>query len=73
MEMTTATKHKYTINTECGVARDIEAASIDEAKEQYEASHHYDFGGALAGEYPGSWFWVDEDGVRVEDFTKDMP
>lgn len=63
----------YVINTECGVARGIVADSVGEAKEKYEASHHYDFDGALAGEYPGSWYWIDEDGIRVEDHTKDMP
>lgn len=66
------TMKKYTINSELGVM-DIEAGSVEEAKEIYAAAKHYDFDGAEAGEYPGSWFFVNEDGVRVEDFTADMP
>lgn len=62
----------YTINSELGVAR-IEAESIEDAKDIYERDHHYDFDGAAAGEYPGSWYFVDADGVRVEDCTAEMP
>ena len=62
----------YTINSEIGVM-DIEAESAEAAKEIYANATHYDFDGAEAGEYPGSWFFVNEDGVLVEDFTADMP
>jgi hypothetical protein len=63
---------QYTINSELG-PMDIQADSIEAAKEIYEREMHYDFDGAAAGEYPGSWFFVNEDGVRVEDHTAEMP
>ena len=64
----------YGINTELGYMNDISADSIESAKEVYSAANRgYDFDGAENGEYPGSWFFVNEDGVRVEDFTDDMP
>jgi hypothetical protein len=62
----------YTINSECGLAT-IEAATIDDARDQYERGFHYDFAGAAAGEYPGSWYWIEAEGTRVEDCTADMP
>ena len=64
----------YTINTELGPMNDIAAESIEQAKEIYAAANRgYDFDGAENGDYPGSWFFVNEDGVRVEDFTEEMP
>jgi len=64
--------NEYRINTECGLSA-YEAETIDDAKERYAEEENYDFAGAVAGEYPGSWFWISENGVRVEDFTQDMP
>ena len=64
---------KYTINTECGLMKDIEAGSVEEAKDIYSASNPYDFDGAENGEYPGSWFFIEENGIRVEDLTAEMP
>lgn len=64
----------YAINTECGLMTDIQAESIDAAKEIYSAATNgYDFDGAANGEYPGSWYTITEDGVRVDDYTVDMP
>ena len=62
--------NKYTINSECGVAY-IEACSIEQAKEQYSRDHHYDFDSY--DDYPGSWYFIEKDGVRVEDCTECMP
>jgi hypothetical protein len=61
---------KYTINSECGVGY-IEAQSIDAAKEKYAKIHGYDFDGYA--DYPGSWYFIAVDGVRVEDHTECMP
>lgn len=67
-------EYNYTIRTECGLQCNILASSIDDAKEIYsQANDGYDFDGAENGEYPGAWFWVNCDGIRVEDFTADMP
>lgn len=63
----------YTINTECGLMRDFEAADIEAAKDAYSEKFDYDFDGADAGEFPGSWYWIDEDGVRIADLTECMP
>lgn len=60
----------YTINSECGVAK-IEADSIEAAKEAYEQSHHFDFDNFR--EFPGSWYFINEDGVCVESETQNMP
>src|SRR5258707_1048761 len=60
------TMAKYTINSEVGVMRNIEAGNIDEAKEIYKRDNHYDFDGALAGELPVSCFWMEQDGERVK-------
>lgn len=64
---------KYTINSECGVMRGYEAADIYAAKQKYEQDFHFDFDGADNGEYPGSWYWIEENGVRVADLTECMP
>lgn len=65
---------QYDINTELGPMHEIEAESIEQAKEIYSAANRgYDFDGAEKGDYPGSWFFVNEDGVRVEDFAEEMP
>lgn len=65
---------RYDINTELGPMNDIEAESIEQAKKIYSAANQgYDFDGAENGDYPGSWFFVNEDGIRVEDFTAEMP
>ena len=61
----------YTINTECGLLRDFAAASIEAAKAEYIRQFDFDFDGV--SEYPGSWYWVSEDGVRVEGETENMP
>ena len=64
----------YDINTELGPMNDISADSIESAKSIYSAANrNYDFDGAENGEYPGSWFFINCDGVRVEDVTTDMP
>jgi hypothetical protein len=64
----------YDINTELGPMHNIAADSVEAAKAIYSAAHRgYDFEGAQNGEYPGSWFFINCDGVRVEDFTADMP
>jgi len=64
----------YNINTEVGPMNNIAADSIEAAKEVYSAANRgYDFEGAENGDYPGSWFFVNCDGVRVEDFTAEMP
>lgn len=64
----------YDINTEIGPMNDIQADDTESAKDIYSADHSgYDFAGAENGDYPGSWFFICEDGVRVEDFTVDMP
>lgn len=63
----------YTISSEVGLMKGIQAGSIDEAKAIYSNKMHYDFDGARDGEYPGSWYFVDEDGVRAEDCTAEMP
>lgn len=62
---------KYTINTECGIMNDIDADSIDAAKEIYSQEMGFDFD-ALA-EFPGSWYWIEEDGVKVESIAENMP
>ena len=62
---------RYTINTECGLMCDFEADDIETAKEEYARQYHYDFDGYA--DYPGSWYWIDEDGVRVEEHCDDMP
>lgn len=61
---------KYTINSECGVER-IEAESVEAAKEKYSQLHGFDFDSYA--DYPGSWYFVAEDGVRIEDHTERMP
>lgn len=61
----------YTINSELGLMRDVLASSIDEAKEKYTEKFGYDFDGF--DEYPGTWYWINENGVRVEDETECMP
>jgi len=64
----------YNINTEVGPMNNIAADSIEAAKEVCSAANRgYDFEGAENGDYPGSWFFVNCDGVRVEDFTAEMP
>lgn len=60
----------YTINSECGV-ENFEAESIEAAKDQYSKIHGYDFDGVA--DYPGSWYFIAVDGVRVEDHTEEMP
>lgn len=68
------TTQKYDINTELGPMNDIEADSVESAKEKYSLENHeYDFSGAENGEYPGSWFFIVCDGVRVVDCTAEMP
>lgn len=61
----------YTINTECGLMRDIRAENVDAAKAAYIAKIQYDFDGCA--EYPGSWYWIEENGFRVEEHTDAMP
>jgi hypothetical protein len=61
----------YTISTECGIIRGIKADSAEDAKRQYAASEPYDFD--CYAEYHGSWYFVEEDGVRIEDHTECMP
>jgi hypothetical protein len=60
----------YTINSECGVER-IQAESIDAAKDIYSAKHGFDFDGYA--DYPGSWYFISVDGLRVEDHCECMP
>ena len=74
MTMTTATNnlgHVYTINTECGLMADFEAANIDEAKEVYRRKYGYDFD--RYQDYPGSWYYIVEDDETVEDHSENMP
>ncbi len=52
----------YTINSECGPMYDIQAESIDDAKDIYSREKHYDFD----LDEPGSWYSIWEDGVPVE-------
>ena len=68
METTT---HTYAINTECGLMRDFEAQDIEAAKDTYGREHPYDFDGYA--DYPGSWYWINQDGVRVESHCECMP
>jgi len=63
--------HTYTINTECGLMRDFEAEDIEAAKDIYDNECQYDFDGYSY--YPGSWYWIDEDGIRVETHCERMP
>jgi len=65
---------RYDVNTELGPMNDIEADSVEAAKEIYSAANKgYDFDGAENGEYPVAWFFINEDGVLVEDYTEEMP
>lgn len=64
----------FTINSECGLKRDFEAADVEEAKEIYEREFQFDFAGCSAGEYPGSWYWIaDDSGSKVESCAENMP
>lgn len=60
----------YRINSELG-PMSIEAENVDDAKSKYSAGTEYDFD--AWNEYPGSWYWIDEDGVRVESHCENMP
>ena len=60
----------YVINSECGVET-IRAEDVEAAKDQYARMHHYDFD--AYSYYPGSWYFVTEDGLRIEDHTECMP
>jgi hypothetical protein len=61
----------YTINTECGVMKEFLAENIDDAKEAYSQKFGFDF--ASCANIEGSWYWIAEDGVRVEDHSECMP
>lgn len=61
--------NNYTINSECG-GRNIQAETIEDAKDQYSREMHFDFD---VEKYPGSWYFIDENEGRVEDETACMP
>jgi hypothetical protein len=54
----------FTINTECGIMRDIDASTVEDAKVVYSHEYNFDFDGVE--DYPGSWYWIEEDGVKIE-------
>lgn len=60
----------YTVNSECGLMS-IKEANVEAAKAVYEKEMHYDFDGAA--DYPGSWYFIECDGVRVEEMIDEMP
>lgn len=65
----TTTTNTYVINSECGLMTEFQAADIDAAKAIYAREHHFDF-----DDLPeGSWYWIDENGQRVEEQTADQP
>lgn len=65
-----ATAKEYVIRSELGTMT-IDAESVEDAKQEYQDATGFDFDGFA--DYPGSWYWIDENGVKIEDETENMP